>query len=955
MKRNLLLSAVLASALGAAALPFQTTTITADGQFAAGTKWYTLRLASAGYYIHDNGTDATYLPLDAITTDYADSDLWCFTGNDTDGYQIYNKAAGALKMLAGPTSVTSDGNTGGSSYAILKAAGDASYVYQWQFSASTNLGSDVEAYYLNLKGIESAVMNNRSSKVAFWTSGKDAGSSVRIAPGPETISAAAAGTASPWVISLDPQITLSCDGGTIANGCELSAGTWQFNTPDGYCIKTATYTDANGQTVTVSGSGEDNSGMTITGPATVKNLNVVYQPTVWINHGKVIFRYDGSSGYTTVYRIPSMLTVEAGEKAGRIIAINDYRFNGGDIGQGGRIDLRMSYSDDQGKTWSTPDVFRDSSGNAVSQGTGSGSASSHTFAYGDAASVSDRETGKILVMSVAGNVLFWSGRRAAPNLVTRWYSEDGGQTFTPVQEITEDIFKLFDNTCPWGYIDSQFIGSGRIMQSRYIKVGDYYRIYAANSIYNNAAGITANFVLYSDDFGMTWNILGGGMAPAVSVSGDEPKAEELPDGSVLLAARGNGGNRNFNIFRYTNAAKGEGSWSNSVNTNLGAGTSINACDGEIMILPVRSTTDGSRCYVALQSFPRSSSRIKVSIAWKALKNGDDIASPSCFTTWDGFNEITPLSSAYSTMCLQSDNTIGFLYEEGTYGYSYCGVYQNFTIEDLTDGQYEYCADEDGSVAKAITLDLMQKRIDSEAPVSDEKGKYLGQPTGDGCPAANAAFSAYQASGNHEDYYAFNLALANNDAIITPHTNGIYTFLSANNYSANAGTDYYLGATRNQEALYLAKSAGKVAQWTLKPVEGSTDSWHLFNALSEKYIAELPTATETAISTTADAAAAGEFRLVSTVEGKTAICGVGRNATYPAIHLKSGNTFVIWTSDNTNSQWYASLVGEDASSIEEVGAEIAPNQVRLYDLTGSEVTKPVSGNLYITGDRRKVIY
>jgi hypothetical protein len=955
MKRNLLLSAVLATALGAAALPFEVTTINSDGTFADGTKWYTLRLAAAGYYIHDVGSDATYLPLNQVTTEFADADLWCFTGNDTDGYQIYNKAVGSEKMLAGPTSVTSDGNTGGSSYAILKAAGDASYVYQWQFTTSSSLTD--ESYYLNLKGISSARMNNRSNKVSFWTSGADAGSSVRIAEGPRTISAATATGASPWVLSLDPEITLSCDGGTIANGCELSAGTWAFNTPSGYCIKSATYTDANGQTVTITGSGEDNTGMTITGPATVKDLKVVYQPTVWVNHGTIVFRYDGTTGYTVCYRIPAIATVAAGPNAGRVIALNDYRYSGADIGNG-RIDLYQSVSNDNGLTWSTPDHMRDSAGEPVAQGTGNGtlatSLQNPDCGFGDAAIVSDRESGKLLVMSVCGRTPFWSGRRDNPNQVARWYSEDGGDTWTHFDNITEDIYSLFDGTCPNGYIDSMFFGSGRICQSSKIKVGDYYRLYAVLSGYNNAADVVSNWCLYSDDFGKTWAILGDPMTPPVAASGDEPKAEELPDGSVLISARCSGGNRNFDIFRYTDAKANKGDWMGSVNTNMGAGTTINACNGEILIVPAKNVATGKQCYMALQSFPRSTSRIDVTIAWKALESSTDFNSPQCFTAFDGFYLVTPLASAYSTMCWQQNNTLGFLYEEETCGLDYCGVYRNFTLEELTDGQYEYCADTDGAVAKEFTLEIMNTRLEAEAPTGIEPGKYLGQPTGDGCPDAEAALAAYKASGSVDDYIAFNAALANNTSVIAPKDNAIYRIISANNYATYEGKTLYLSASAQSSYLILPQVYNERCEWQLIPVAGEANAWTFFNAASGKYFAVLPSATNTRCSTTETASEAGKFTIESAADGRSAIVSLdGANASYPAIHLDSAGKVVIWTASADNSKWYIELM-DDNTSIDEISADDAhAATVTYFDLTGRQVKQPIRGNLYITNDRRKI--
>lgn len=75
------------------------------------------------------------------------------------------------------------------------------------------------------------------------------------------------------------------------------------------------------------------------------------------------------------------------------------------------------------------------------------------------------------------------------------------------------------------------------MQSRSIKAGSHYRIYSAllSPHYGNA-------VIYSDDFGSTWKLLGNPASYPIP-DGDEAKVEELPDGSVVLSSRKDNGHR----------------------------------------------------------------------------------------------------------------------------------------------------------------------------------------------------------------------------------------------------------------------------------------------------------------------------------------------------------------------------------------------------------------------------
>ena len=71
------------------AAPFVTTTVS-NGQFAEGTQWYTMRLGNGGAILADN-ENASFITVGRATTQYEDKDLWCFVGNDTDGYTIYNR------------------------------------------------------------------------------------------------------------------------------------------------------------------------------------------------------------------------------------------------------------------------------------------------------------------------------------------------------------------------------------------------------------------------------------------------------------------------------------------------------------------------------------------------------------------------------------------------------------------------------------------------------------------------------------------------------------------------------------------------------------------------------------------------------------------------------------------------------------------------------------------------
>ena len=229
-----------------------------------------------------------------------------------------------------------------------------------------------------------------------------------------------------------------------------------------------------------------------------------------------------------------------------------------------------------------------------------------------------------------------------------------------------------------------FIGSGRIFQSRYVKVNDCYRLYCVVLMRTKDEG-GLNYVIYSDDFGESWAMLGG-----VGVTGgDEPKAEELPNGDVLLSSRWWG--RIFNIFHFTDARTARGEWMEQAKSNVdnaGVVAEQNACNGEIMILPVVRNADGKDMWLALQSIPFGPQRANVGIYYKGMATPADYSTPQRFASfWEGRHQVSKILSAYSTMTQQKDGTIGFLYEESTFGKDYSIIYKNLSVETITGGAY----------------------------------------------------------------------------------------------------------------------------------------------------------------------------------------------------------------------------------------------------------------------------
>ncbi len=381
------------------------------------------------------------------------------------------------------------------------------------------------------------------------------------------------------------------------------------------------------------------------------------------------------------YRIPAIAALSDGT----VICVADYRHSRNDIGikKDGRVDLRMRISRDNGCSWGEIQT--------LIPGQGADAEDFMNVAFGDPCIVADRRSGKVLVMSCAGNVSFPKGQRDHHQCIVRFYSDDGGRTWEGPVDIAESIYEQFDKTSP---VKSMFIASGKILQSRYVRKGQYDRLYCAVMV-KAADNSLRNYVLYSDDFGQTWGILGGTGTAPIPQRADEAKVEELPGGSILISSRTEGGGRLFNIYRFDNRRKATGRWGEMIHSsghNNGIVTRKNACNGGLLLIPAVRSSDGRKTDLLLQSAPLGPGRTNVGIYYKALESRDDYMSPkSIAENWDGVFRVTDKPSAYSTMALQSDGTLGFLFEEQTHctdkGGGYTIVYDRLTVDEITGGAY----------------------------------------------------------------------------------------------------------------------------------------------------------------------------------------------------------------------------------------------------------------------------
>lgn len=408
---------------------------------------------------------------------------------------------------------------------------------------------------------------------------------------------------------------------------------------------------------------------------------------------------------STPYRIPAVAKLNNGT----VLALADQRPCGADVGNGevdiyakvGTIDANGNY------TWNPATTDPSANGGLkIADGTSSNG-------YGDAAVVVDRESGKVLVICVGGKVVFSSGSSSKHNKMARIVGSADGLTWESPQDVTSQFFA---NELSSAY--TMFMASGRMVQSEKVKVGNYYRIYGALLVREKSGWFSKsnnNYVVYSDDFGATWTVLGGTYALK---GGDEAKVEELPNGDIVMSSRTSGG-RYFNVFNFSDLNNASGSWGSAAKYSFGGSNSTN---GELMMYCGLTDANGTEYNVMLQSLPTGSSRSNVAVFYKAFSTTKTSWSVSDFTSgWTKGIEVDNGDSGYSTMTILPNGEVGFLYEDdystskADGGYSNI-VYVPLTASELTNGAY--------TVAKEETEEPEPEPVQVEAPVfSPAGGEY----------------------------------------------------------------------------------------------------------------------------------------------------------------------------------------------------------------------------------------
>ena len=665
-----------------------------------GEKWVRLgNCANNNYYATIEGEIGKTAVLD-----YADEkQLWCLVG-DANNFVLYNKAAGESKALNVPVA---SGYNDGDAAKLTSDKGSWRLIGQdFGYALVPTAKSASNTKGINMYGGNGGDLklwgSDKSNTGTYWV--------VEIAdlsnPLTLNIEVDQVWESSPRVAEL----TFTVNGKASATRILGSVEGQQLYLPAGatYEVSSMTY-----RGYTYNGYEEENGVLTVSYTA---------------NEERTLYYNYGANGKP--YRIPAIATAPNGH----IFGIADNRPCGMDIGYG-EVDIKCRISTDNGYSWGEEFFIADGKG---------GNTNEMTTGFGDAAIVADRELNKLLVMMVCGRTVCHNGRwdkskigdadADAVNRVSRiylTYNEATGQWEKgDIVEMTDHIYSLFlDGETPT--VTSMFIGSGKICQSRVVKKNEYYRLYC--SMWTRDGG---NRVIYSDDFGGSWNVLGK-ISDRPAPGGDEPKIEELPDGTVILSSRKYSG-RYFNVFTFKDKTYTEGTWGTAVASNeVSNGLSFggNSTNGEIYKVAAIRKADGVKCDVMFQSIPTGGDRSNVAVYYKEMEynaDGTNKYTPTTFSQgWTKGIHVSTKGSCYSTMIMQNDGRIGFLFEEHPGdNYSYCIVYIPYTIEQLTGGAYSVDGDfvtgieevpaMDGAQHDEAIYDLMGRKLDKVT----EHGIYI---------------------------------------------------------------------------------------------------------------------------------------------------------------------------------------------------------------------------------------
>lgn len=358
------------------------------------------------------------------------------------------------------------------------------------------------------------------------------------------------------------------------------------------------------------------------------------------------------------WRIPALVTAADNS----LVAVVDKRGSSlGDLPN--TISIMSRRSTDNGKNWSEPVV--------VAQG-GNGKT------YGDPAVVLDKKTGNLICMFV-GDQGLWNATPSQRQGIYVSKSTDNGVSWSEPVAITDQVYA---NHSSWY---AGFAGSGHGLC---LKDGRLMFVLAIRA--TSATGVPLhNYAIYSDDGGDNWTL----STNAATTAGDEAKVVELENGDILMSIRNpSKGNRIFCKSTDRGQTWGKAYFETELKDP--------ACNGDIIRYSY-STDEGSEGKSRLlHSLPESTTTRENVTIYLSEDDGE---------TWPIKKRLVDGYSAYSSLTVLSDGTIGALVEEGKWDSNLPGedgfqlVFYRFTMDWLTSDVTEPPVVSEGTLQLTVRI------------------------------------------------------------------------------------------------------------------------------------------------------------------------------------------------------------------------------------------------------------
>lgn len=362
-----------------------------------------------------------------------------------------------------------------------------------------------------------------------------------------------------------------------------------------------------------------------------KNENsAVYKTDVYVS---------GTDGYHT-YRIPAVILTQQGTLLAFCEGRKDNRRDHGDV------DLLVKRSSDNGKTWSSQQIVHEEGDTAK-------------ITIGNPCPVVDKTDGTIYLLFCRDNVDVF---------VTK--SIDDGLTWSEPRNITKDVSK---SDWQW-YATGPGIGI-QLQQEKYKG-----RLVIPCDHRNNEKGKSdekkygnGSHVIYSDDHGKTWQL-----SDVIQPGANECQVVELADGRLLLNMRMQTFRKGYRGIAYSE--DGGETWMDFKHDKNLPGP---RCQASFIRYTMENGSEKNRLLFSNPLPPEIPSekrgrRVNLTVS---LSYDEGKSCPIKKSLQQG-------PSAYSCLVVLPDGNIGCLYENGEKSANEKIMFAKFSLEWLTDGQYQ---------------------------------------------------------------------------------------------------------------------------------------------------------------------------------------------------------------------------------------------------------------------------